>query len=145
MDAYVREFGCSGEHSEFYTNRTIIEHFKTYIRSIVSRYKDSKALFAWEIANDPRCASSLPASDDCNTLTVTDWVDEIAKEVKCVDENHIVSSGCVIVVYSETFFDTLTHPLIVHMAFSVPTAPNDSLLHHLYLRLHLTHIVKNEQ
>jgi mannan endo-1,4-beta-mannosidase len=93
MDAYVREFGCFGEHSEFYTNRTIVEKFKWYTTQIVKRYKDSKALFAWEIANDARCASSLPASKDCGTFTVTDWVDELAQHVKSVDKNHLVTAG----------------------------------------------------
>jgi mannan endo-1,4-beta-mannosidase len=103
MDAYVREFGCKGFHDEFFTNRTIVENFKTYASAIVKRYKDSKSLFAWEIANDARCESSLPASKECNTLTVTDWHDEIAQLIKKIDTNHIVSSGCVLVLCSSLF------------------------------------------
>jgi mannan endo-1,4-beta-mannosidase len=93
MDAYVREFGVNGHHSEFYTNRTIVDNFKTYVAKIVDRYKDSKGIFAWEIANDARCVSSLPASKDCDTLVVTDWHDEIARHIKSIDKNHLVTSG----------------------------------------------------
>lgn len=54
MDAYVREFGATLNHDEFYTNETIIDIFKSYTTNIVSRYVNSPAVFGWELANDPR-------------------------------------------------------------------------------------------
>jgi len=74
MDVYVREFGSGNlsSHDEFYTNPVILSHFMNYTTQIVSRYKNSSAVFAWcvsvllffsvvesvfinrEIANDPR-------------------------------------------------------------------------------------------
>jgi len=44
MDAYVRQFGVHNKHDEFYTNLTIIEHFKNYTTNIVSRYINSPAI-----------------------------------------------------------------------------------------------------
>lgn len=54
MDAYVREFGATKNHDDFYADDNIIQIFKTYVTNIVSRYVDSPAILAWEIANDPR-------------------------------------------------------------------------------------------
>ena len=58
MDAYVREFGVFKTHDEFYTNQTIIDHFKQYTTNILSRYLNQKAIFAYELANDPRSVIS---------------------------------------------------------------------------------------
>lgn len=55
MDAYVREFGVSKEHDEFFANETIINIFKNYTTQIVKRFSNSSAIFAWELANDARC------------------------------------------------------------------------------------------
>jgi mannan endo-1,4-beta-mannosidase len=63
MDAYVREFGVTKQHEEFYMNDTIIEIFKNYTTNIVSRYVNSPAVFAWELANDARFVVSKPSPD----------------------------------------------------------------------------------
>jgi mannan endo-1,4-beta-mannosidase len=54
MDAYVRRWGGSLLHDEFYTNQQILDEFTTYTTTIVTRYMNSPAIFSWEIANDPR-------------------------------------------------------------------------------------------
>jgi mannan endo-1,4-beta-mannosidase len=54
MDVYVREFGDNLTHDEFYSNPKIFAHFSNYTTQIVSRYINSPAILAWEIANDPR-------------------------------------------------------------------------------------------
>lgn len=58
MDTYVRQWGSTNSHDEFYTNETIIELFKNYTTNIVSRYVNSPSVFAWELANDARLASA---------------------------------------------------------------------------------------
>ncbi|KAF5330740.1 hypothetical protein D9619_005756 [Psilocybe cf. subviscida] len=93
MDAYVREFGNGTTHDEFYTNPTILAQFLNYTTTIVSRYKDSTSVFSWEVANDPRCASSLATSSSCNTQTITKFHDMVSTQIKKVDPNHLVSSG----------------------------------------------------
>lgn len=92
MDAYVRQFGTNKLHDEFYTNQMIIDLFKNYTTNIVSRYVNSPAIFGWELANDPRCNSSL-TSVTCTTQTVTRWHSTLAKHVASVDPNHIIGSG----------------------------------------------------
>ncbi|KAF7352172.1 Glycoside hydrolase family 5 protein [Mycena venus] len=92
MDAYVRAFGADS-HDSFYTNETIIAAFENYTSHIVSRYVNSTAVLAWEIANDPRCHSSIGGTASCNTTTITSWHHRIATFIQSIDENHLVSSG----------------------------------------------------
>lgn len=58
MAAYVSAFG--GNTSTWYTNTQAQSQYQTYIEAVVSRYKDSTAVFAWELANEPRCAGCDP-------------------------------------------------------------------------------------
>jgi len=91
MDTYVRQFGLKN-HDEFYTNPKVKDAFKYYTKCVVERYADSPAIFGWELANDPRCNSTLPSST-CDPQAVTKWHSEIAKHVKAHDPNHLVASG----------------------------------------------------
>ncbi|KAJ7273706.1 glycoside hydrolase family 5 protein [Mycena haematopus] len=92
MDAYVRAFGADS-HDVFYTNETIITAFENYTSQIVSRYVNSTAVLAWELANDPRCNSSIGATPSCNTTTITTWHSRIATFIASIDKNHLISSG----------------------------------------------------
>jgi mannan endo-1,4-beta-mannosidase len=94
MDLYVRQFSNTELlHGQFYTEEIIIDAFKNYSTQVISRYVNSPSVFAWEIANDPRCNSTLPAGPVCTTTTVTGWVSTVAQHIKSVDPNHLVSSG----------------------------------------------------
>ena len=93
MDAYVQEFGAKKTHDEFYTNKKVRKAFNKYVRFIVSRYANEPGIIAWELANDARCASTLPASDQCNTNTLTQWHAETAKFIRSIDCNHLITSG----------------------------------------------------
>ena len=93
MDAYVREFGSSKDHDHFYSDNDIINIFENYTTQVIQRYVNSPAIFAWELANDPRCNSSLPSTTNCQTTTITQWHDTVSQHVNTVDPNHLVSSG----------------------------------------------------
>jgi mannan endo-1,4-beta-mannosidase len=54
MAAYVTAFG--GNTSTWYTNAAAQAQYQAYIKAVVSRYKTSTAVFAWELANEPRCS-----------------------------------------------------------------------------------------
>ncbi|KAK7467163.1 hypothetical protein VKT23_004221 [Stygiomarasmius scandens] len=92
MDVYVRQFGLQN-HDDFYQNETLIKAFQDYTTSVISRYVNSTAVFSWEIANDPRCSSTIQASADCKTTTVTQWHSTIAQHIQSIDPNHLISSG----------------------------------------------------
>jgi mannan endo-1,4-beta-mannosidase len=92
MDVYVRQFGLT-DHDEFYTNQTLINSFLNYTTQVVTRYVNSPAVLAWEIANDPRCNSSVSASPTCTPQIITKWHDIVAQHIKSIDPNHLISSG----------------------------------------------------
>jgi mannan endo-1,4-beta-mannosidase len=93
MDLYIRQLGVGLTHDQFYTDQTLIDAFENYITQIVSRYANNPAIFSWEIANDPRCNSSLAASSECTTTTITQWHSIIAQHIRSIDPNHLISSG----------------------------------------------------
>lgn len=61
------------------------------------RYKDSSAVMAWELANEPRCGAdgtrNLPRSDDCGPELLSSWIDEMSTYIKSIDPNHLVTWG----------------------------------------------------
>ncbi|PPQ66080.1 hypothetical protein CVT26_010822 [Gymnopilus dilepis] len=93
MDVYVREFGVNKTHDEFYTNETILAAFMNYTTQVVTRYVNSPAIFAWEIANDPRCNSSIGAAPTCSPTVITQFHSTLAKHISSQDPNHLVASG----------------------------------------------------
>jgi mannan endo-1,4-beta-mannosidase len=93
IDLYDRNFVSNPTHDDFYTNPVIISAFKNYTSHVVQRYVNNPSVLAWELANDPRCSSNLPASSTCNTTTITNWVAEIASFVKSLDSTHLVTAG----------------------------------------------------
>lgn len=113
MDVYNRVFLKNATnlfHDPFYTSTDILAAFSRYVAEIVKRYANEPSVLGsslsyvvmiavltsskgWEIANDPRCASSLPAANGCTTQTITKWTASVASVVKQNDPNHLVSSG----------------------------------------------------
>jgi len=93
MDLYVQQFGDKMKHDEFYTNKKVRKAFDTYVSLIVNRYANEPSIVAWELANDARCSSTLPASADCNTNTVTRWHAETASLIRSIDPNHLITPG----------------------------------------------------
>jgi mannan endo-1,4-beta-mannosidase len=93
MDLYDSTFVSNPTHDDFYTNPAVINAFKNYISHVVPRYANNPTVLAWELANDPRCFSTVSASSRCNTTTITNWVAEIASFVKSLDCSHLVTAG----------------------------------------------------
>jgi len=86
--------GAGQYHDLFFTNPTVIGYYKNYVSTLVNRYKDSPAVFAWELINEPRCGgSNLQASPTCNVNTITNWVSELSAYIKSIDPWHMVSVG----------------------------------------------------
>ncbi|EXK79171.1 hypothetical protein FOQG_16190 [Fusarium oxysporum f. sp. raphani 54005] len=85
MKAYLSAFG--GEDvTTWYTNEAAQAQYRKYIKTIVNRYHDSKAIFAWELANEPRCPG-------CNTDVIYQWAANVSGYVKDLDRNHMVTLG----------------------------------------------------
>lgn len=76
----------------------IKDHFKSYVSEMVNRYKDSPAIMAWELANEPRCVGdatrNLPRSPSgCSAEVLTSWIGEMSAHIKSIDTNHLVTWG----------------------------------------------------
>ncbi|PNS18715.1 hypothetical protein CAC42_5254 [Sphaceloma murrayae] len=97
MDVYTTNLGGQ-YHDDFYRLPQIKDAYKAYVTEIVTRYKDSPAIFAWELANEPRCGAdgtrNLPRSPaSCTPETITSWMSEMAAFVKSLDPDHLVTTG----------------------------------------------------
>ncbi|KAE8394361.1 putative mannan endo-1,4-beta-mannosidase F [Aspergillus alliaceus] len=84
MDAYVNVYG--GSKTEWYTNEKIQGVYQAYVKAVVSRYKNSPAIFAWELGNEPRCSG-------CSTDVIHDWAAKTSAYIKSLDPNHMVAIG----------------------------------------------------
>ncbi|KAL7937633.1 carbohydrate-binding module family 1 protein [Trichoderma chlorosporum] len=84
INAYVNAFG--GNATTWFTNTAAQAQYRTYIQAVVSRYLNSTAIFAWELANEPRCHG-------CDTSVIVQWATSISQYVKSLDPNHLVTLG----------------------------------------------------
>ncbi|KAL2821839.1 glycoside hydrolase superfamily [Aspergillus cavernicola] len=84
MDAYVNTYG--GDKIGWYTNPDIQNAYQAYVEAVVSRYVDSTGIFAWELANEPRCSQ-------CETSVINEWATETSAFIKSIDHNHLVAIG----------------------------------------------------
>ncbi|KAI0467225.1 glycoside hydrolase superfamily [Xylaria cf. heliscus] len=84
IPAYVTAFG--GSTTTWYTNTAAQTQYRAYIKAVVSRYASSAAVFAWELANEPRCKG-------CATSVLTKWASDTSAYVKSLDSKHLVTLG----------------------------------------------------
>ncbi|KAL4786523.1 glycoside hydrolase superfamily [Aspergillus varians] len=85
MNAYVEAYGGSSQE-DFYGNDEIQTAYQAYIAAVVSRYADSPAVFAWELANEPRCSG-------CDTSVLHNWIESTSAYIKSLDSGHLVCIG----------------------------------------------------
>ncbi|KAH6695061.1 fungal cellulose binding domain-containing protein [Plectosphaerella plurivora] len=84
MKAYTNAFG--GTHQSWYTNTAAQAQYRRYVEAVVSRYKTSTAILAWELANEPRC-------NGCNVNVIHEWAKSASEYVKSLAPNHMVTLG----------------------------------------------------
>jgi mannan endo-1,4-beta-mannosidase len=100
MDQYLAWFGRKAHH-EFYTAPEVkgafkdwVQHLVTHVNSVNGKmYRDDPAVFAWELANEPRCKGSGPGGTGWSNNTMVSWVDEMSAFIKSIDPNHMISVG----------------------------------------------------
>lgn len=84
INAYTTAFG--GNSTSWYTSSEIQNVYRRYIKAVVSRYSQSSAIFAWELANEPRC-------NGCDTSVIYDWISSTSAFIKSIDPLHMVGIG----------------------------------------------------
>ena len=94
MDTYINETAPSPYHTDFYTQTEVIKKYEDYAYNIVTRYRNSSAVFAWELANEPR-ANGFPAGSRPNFTTeeLTQWFTDRSAYIKSIDNFHMVCIG----------------------------------------------------
>jgi len=108
MDQYLKWFDLQYHH-EFYTDARAKQAYKNYVKHLVERvntitnipYRDDPTIFAWELANEPRCRNFGPYDNvpACKAAVITSWANEMSAYVKSIDPNHMVAVG------DEGFYD----------------------------------------
>jgi mannan endo-1,4-beta-mannosidase len=81
-------------HDDFFSNTTIKEWYKNYVKMILTRtniykniqYKDDPAIFAFELANEAE------SSDNSGKL-INSWITEMAAFIKSIDNSHLIGTG----------------------------------------------------
>lgn len=94
MDRYVAWFK-RGSRDQFYRDPGIRAAYRSYVSQILTRentvtgraYKDEPAIFAWELANEPRCDTRDGAA------VLLNWVREMSGWIKLNDPNHLLGVG----------------------------------------------------
>jgi mannan endo-1,4-beta-mannosidase len=84
INAYTTAFG--GNSTSWYTTPVIQKAYRRYIKAVVSRYSQSSAIFAWELANEPRCGG-------CETSVISNWAASTSAFIKSIDSQHMVGIG----------------------------------------------------
>ena len=84
INTYTAAFG--GTATSFFTDVKSQTAYKNYISFIVNRYKNSGAIFAWELCNEPRCHG-------CDSSVITNWASDVSAYIKSIDSQHMVTLG----------------------------------------------------
>jgi mannan endo-1,4-beta-mannosidase len=95
MNQYVVWSETALEHDDFYTDGQCRQWFMDHIETVLNRtnvfnkriYKNDPVIFAWELANEPRCQS------DQSGDILQEWIETMSDFVKCIDLTHLVTTG----------------------------------------------------
>ncbi|KAH8685918.1 glycoside hydrolase superfamily [Tricladium varicosporioides] len=84
MPLYNSYYGTS--EKTWYTDSKVQAQYQTYVKTVVNRLRNSSAIFAWELANEPRCKG-------CPTSVITSWATKTAAFIKSLDPLHMITLG----------------------------------------------------
>lgn len=77
-----------------------MQAYKSYVKTILKRtntytgllYSEEPAIFAWELANEPRTSNSYESSRGLKPGGIIKaWISEMAAFVRSLDQNHMVN------------------------------------------------------
>lgn len=85
--------------ASFYQNEKGNELYRNYIKLLLTRknkfndkyYSEDPTIMAWQLANEPRPGYSEESIE--NQSIYYEWINETAKFIKSIDNNHLVSTG----------------------------------------------------
>ncbi len=86
LTAYSSESATQSSPDVFYQNVRAQRAYRDYVRVLVTRYRRSPAVFAWQLGNEPRC-------EGCGADVVFQWAANVSAYIKALDPHHMVSMG----------------------------------------------------
>lgn len=102
MDQYLAYYGLT-KHPEFYTDERVKQAYKDWVSHLLNRvntltgvaYKDEPAIFAWQLANEPRIRNytKTDSVDGWDETTITRWAAEMSAHIRSLDPHHLISVG----------------------------------------------------
>lgn len=102
IDQYLTWYGRD-KHHEFFTAPELKQAYRDWVKHVISRkntvngraYREDPTVFAWELANEPRCkgGNAFDTNTGWDKTTVTSWAGEMSEYIKSLDPNHLVSVG----------------------------------------------------
>jgi len=102
VDQYLMWYGRT-KHHEFFSAPETRHAYQDWVAHVIGRtntvngraYRDDPSVFAWELANEPRCtgASSFDDAEGCDPNLLSKWAAEMSGYIKSLDPNHLVSVG----------------------------------------------------
>jgi mannan endo-1,4-beta-mannosidase len=102
MDQYLTWYGLS-QHHLFYTEPRVKAAYKAWVSYLISRtnsidgtpYQSDEAIFAWELANEPRTINykGFDSQAGWDDSTIARWAEEMASHIQALDPHHLVSVG----------------------------------------------------
>ncbi len=106
MDQYVAWSSTAAYHDAFYTDSDCRTWYLNHAAAVINRvntvngrlYRDDPTVFAWELANEPRCPS------DRSGTTLATWIADMSASIRALDPNHLITSGV------EGFYDDPSGP-----------------------------------
>ncbi|MFH1864428.1 MAG: cellulase family glycosylhydrolase [Candidatus Eisenbacteria bacterium] len=95
MNQYVAWSGTASAHDDFYSDENCRSWYKDHVYTVLNRvntfngrvYREDPTVFAWELANEPRCES------DPTGATLGEWIVEMSSYIKSIDAAHLVTTG----------------------------------------------------
>ncbi|KAF2267301.1 glycoside hydrolase [Lojkania enalia] len=85
MAAYFSACGVNS-NAQWYQASRCQSLYQNYIKTVVNRYRTSTAVFAWELANEPRCQG-------CQTSVLTNWIRNTSNYIRSLDPDHMITAG----------------------------------------------------
>jgi hypothetical protein len=100
MDWYVRQGGGTN-HGDFFVGGAGPDGlFRDWVKTVVPALRDKPAIFAWEIANEPRCSSDdmknehLPdGGPSCLLSSLPSWALRTGALIREEDGEHLIAAG----------------------------------------------------
>ena len=102
IDQYLMWYGRN-KHHEFFTAPELQQAYRDWVKHVIGRknsvngraYREDPTVFAWELANEPRCkgGNAFDSASGWDKSTLTGWAGEMSTYIKSLDPNHLVSVG----------------------------------------------------